>query len=156
MILLLMCPNSIVFVHGLNGHPRDTWTTNPTIPAGRDRPAPSTRAKLGQKVKALSPFRSSSKPSTSTDAPESSTETESQAEGLSAPEAGASAVFWPEDFLGDDFPNARVMTFGYDTKYKQMFGAVAQHNLYTLTRRLLSDLADERESDVLSPSPSPT
>jgi hypothetical protein len=36
-------------------------------------------------------------------------------------------VFWPEDFLGDDFPNARVLTFGYDTKHEQMFSAKSVH-----------------------------
>jgi len=31
-------------------------------------------------------------------------------------ESEAKKIFWPEDLLKADFPKARIMTFGYDTK----------------------------------------
>ncbi|KAF2463465.1 uncharacterized protein BDR25DRAFT_165806, partial [Lindgomyces ingoldianus] len=74
----------IVFVHGLQGHPRDTWTGQ-----GDD-------------------------------------------------------VFWPRDLLKDDFPKARVMTFGYNTNVTRGYTAAHQGNIFSHARDLLYALERKR------------
>lgn len=39
-----------------------------------------------------------------------------------------SQVFWPEDLLPKDFPDARVLTFGYDSNVSQWFRGPANKN----------------------------
>jgi hypothetical protein len=53
-----------------------------------------------------------------------------------------SNAFWPRDFLPQQIPDARVMTFGYnaDAAFGQSTAEVADH-----AKSLLSSLVDKRE-----------
>jgi hypothetical protein len=79
---------SIIFIHGLQGNPINTWSYQSKKP-GRFK-------SISQKMKRTEV--SDVKYSTNT-------------------EEGAT-VYWPKQFLARDIPNARIMTFGYITKVK--------------------------------------
>ncbi|KAI0020841.1 hypothetical protein F4780DRAFT_314222 [Xylariomycetidae sp. FL0641] len=48
------------------------------------------------------------------------------------------SVFWPRDLLPDDLPNARIMTFGYDSRIRHLLGSErAANNVCDIARDLL-------------------
>ena len=103
--------SSIVFVHGLQGHPEKTWTY----------PPPSVRRRF---------FRSSS------------AELSTRAQDT---------VFWPYDLLSKhpDFAQARILTWGYDTKVvSEFFGTSNQQNIYQHGNDLMVGLQQERKNNV--------
>lgn len=53
-------------------------------------------------------------------------------------------VFWPRDLLKDDFPTARIMTFGYNTNITQGYHATNQSNIFSHARDLLYELEAKR------------
>lgn len=53
-------------------------------------------------------------------------------------------IYWPLDLLGNDLPNARIMTFGYDADVMHAKGPISQNNLEDNAETLLNDLAGER------------
>jgi ankyrin repeat domain-containing protein 50 len=56
-------------------------------------------------------------------------------------------VFWPEDFLPSDFKNARIATYGYDSKITHWFGGPANQNtIFDHGETLLNDLKRFRRS----------
>lgn len=61
-------------------------------------------------------------------------------------EAQGKAVFWPEDLLKEDFPKARVMTFGYNTTITQGYYATHQGNIFSHARDLLYKLEAKRRN----------
>jgi hypothetical protein len=58
--------------------------------------------------------------------------------------SGSLSVYWPEDLLKEDFAQARIMTFGYDTKITRGFQAASQGNIFSHARNLLGDLEQSR------------
>lgn len=121
---------SIVFVHGLQGHPRNTWTYYPN-PSERDKPSTSGEVK---KPKGLSRILGHHHPKQT----ESDTETQD-------------GIFWPEDLLKEDFPKARIMTFGYNTLVQNGLHTVNQGNLFSHARNLLYDLEAKRRKTPTRP-----
>ncbi|KAH6712777.1 hypothetical protein BKA61DRAFT_483921, partial [Leptodontidium sp. MPI-SDFR-AT-0119] len=114
---------SIVFVHGLQGHPRKTWsceTNNPTrVPKGPKEPSGGSHH---LKIRKLFSRKHSG----------SSQENR---------ESQLGEVFWPLDLLPDDCPNARILTFGYDSKVTNFFaGPASQSNIIAHARDLLHQL----------------
>lgn len=84
-----------MFVHGLRGHPRKTWKS---APAATERSSDPAKKRKGFK----SLFkRKSTDPS--------ATEDQAEASASQAPN-----VFWPEEFLASDIPQAQVWTYGYN------------------------------------------
>jgi hypothetical protein len=73
-------------VHGLRGHPRHTWEDQVLVEGST-----TTATRLKSFATA---FRSKSSTSTAG--------------------ASRSKVFWPDEYLTHDFPEARVWTYGYD------------------------------------------
>jgi hypothetical protein len=61
-------------------------------------------------------------------------------------EAQGKAVFWPQDLLKEDFPKARVMTFGYNTSITQGYHAAHQGNIFSHARDLLYRLEAKRRN----------
>lgn len=59
-------------------------------------------------------------------------------------ETQGQAVFWPRDLLKKDFPNARIMTYGYDSSITQGYHAVHQGNMFSHARDLLYKLEAKR------------
>jgi hypothetical protein len=56
----------------------------------------------------------------------------------------AQGVFWPRDLLKEDFPMARIMTFGYNTNITQGYEAANQGNIFSHARNLLYGLEAKR------------
>ena len=57
-------------------------------------------------------------------------------------------VYWPEDLLAKDFPDMRILTYGYDSQVSAFFGVVPHQNLLSLGRNLLTSVANKRTSCV--------
>ncbi len=122
---------SIVFVHGLQGHPRNTWTWEAdSSQVGNLAPIESGEKK--------SKFRFWSKKNM----------TASGSSGTTAM-ARLSTIFWPYHFLPQDCPNSRILTWGYDSKVSHFFeGAANKNNALSHSRDLLGDLSGQRGSNV--------
>jgi hypothetical protein len=123
----LMVSLSIVLVHGLQGHPRNTWTWEPDA----NHPANSTaiKGKLSRVVKRfwsrkVNPDHDSS----------------NAAEGTER-----TSVFWPYHLLPQDCPSSRILTWGYDSVVSKFFNDSAnKNNIFMHSRDLLEDLSWER------------
>lgn len=115
--------HSVVFIHGLQGHPRDTWTAR-SIPE-----VEKSRHKIARIF-----F-----PSPSRDQVSSSNDTTSQKR----------PIFWPEDLLPKECSHARIMTFGYDSDFTKFFkGPANQDTFYQHANALLFALDRARRQDV--------
>lgn len=67
--------------------------------------------------------------------------------------SGNSDKPWPELFLGDDVPNARILTFGYDANAVNFLSAASQNRVREHANSLnatLSDFRDETETVSIS------
>lgn len=53
---------------------------------------------------------------------------------------------WPRDILPEDMPQARVMTFGYDTSAVHLAAATSQNSIFGHVENLLVDLKNERRT----------
>ncbi|KAF2468687.1 WD40 repeat-like protein [Lindgomyces ingoldianus] len=84
---------SIIFVHGLRGHPRGTWEATPV--ATSQPSSDATKKRRG--VRSWFQQRAAAYPSSAEHA-----------------NASSSSVFWPEQYLASDIPQARVWTYGYN------------------------------------------
>lgn len=119
---------SIIFVHGLRGHPRETWEDSPDRLDGDESPkTPNKRKSLGRILKWK---RSAKEPDTH-----------------DGDTTSLNKVFWPADFLDDDLPTARVWTYGYNADVIGMFEAnntnsVSQHGR-DLSVKLERDIQNE-------------
>ena len=49
-------------------------------------------------------------------------------------------VFWPKELLSRDFPNVRIITFGYDSGVVRFFERVSQNQIHGHARTLIADL----------------
>ncbi|KAF2205560.1 hypothetical protein GQ43DRAFT_299846 [Delitschia confertaspora ATCC 74209] len=134
----------IVFVHGLQGHPQDTWTHKSEAarsPPGR-APSPSKVSKSDRPRtwNRLLPFGKSKRLE-----PQISEQVGvDQADGKGVGRVQEKDVFWPRDLLKDDFPMARIMTFGYDTRIIRGYHGANQGNIFSHARDLLYELEAQR------------
>jgi hypothetical protein len=63
-------------------------------------------------------------------------------------DANAAVVFWPVDLLSKDFPDSRILVFGYDSKItKYSAGAVSENSVFSHAKDLLFALGLERPLD---------
>ncbi|KAH0551763.1 hypothetical protein GP486_007019, partial [Trichoglossum hirsutum] len=135
----------IVFVHGLQGHPQDTWTYK--LKSARTPPeqvlSPPLEASKSYETRALNWVRIPSKrkrpepePSEEVDVDQADSKEEGGGQGKD--------VFWPRDLLKIDFPKARIMTFGYNTSITRGYRAVHQGNIFSHARDLLYGLEEKR------------
>ncbi|CZS88147.1 uncharacterized protein RCO7_01113 [Rhynchosporium graminicola] len=112
----------IVFVHGLQGNPRKTWTcaTTPSRVSYGAEETPGGSHHL--KIRNLFSRRHSNSSHRSH-------------------ESHSDDVFWPHDLLPTDCPNARILTFGYDSKVTNFFAAPANRsNIVAHARDLIHQL----------------
>lgn len=84
---------SIILVHGLRGHPRETWEAAPEADRASDAAEP------GKRKPRRFWFKSKSSDSNTTE---------------SSNKAKPAKGFWPQDLLTRDIPEARVWTYGYN------------------------------------------
>ena len=109
----------VIFVHGLQGHPRNTWQFPPGVNVS---PQPAqNRGPSG-----ILGFWKTSKPE---------------------PEFGEAApVFWPKDLLPADQNDIRILTYGYDSHVSHFFkGPTNKLNLSQHGEALLNRVAGERQ-----------
>jgi hypothetical protein len=50
-------------------------------------------------------------------------------------------TLWPEQLLAKDVPNARIITFGYDSSIVNVFGQVSQNGMKDNANNLCAQLA---------------
>jgi protein SERAC1 len=108
-------------VHGIQGHPQKTWLHDGH---GLKQPKPSAsswRTRLKFKL----------------DRAQSSSNTAGQ--------APQQPVYWPQDLLPRDCPNARIMTFGYDSMVTRGYVAADKGSIFSHARDLLYALNRVRE-----------
>ncbi len=121
--------NSIVFVHGLWGHPRKTWETEalPTSASSRPQTVRSSSdpsigggktSIVGQLMRTVS--KSPSIHSVATFSTTSGSRALRGSVDSSFQEIDGSSrsksnkIYWPRDLLPADLPDARILTYGYD------------------------------------------
>ncbi|KAM3086896.1 hypothetical protein ACMFMF_000830 [Clarireedia jacksonii] len=117
---------NIILVHGLRGHPRHTWESSRKVPSthrGSDTKASSKRKYFKSLLKP--------RPSGSSTADQDTSE--------------ACAVFWPQDYLIEDIPEARVWTYGYNA---EVIGGLFQSNNQNSVSQHGRDLAVKAEREV--------
>ena len=132
--MLVLTESSIVLVHGLRGHPIQTWASNQQ--AGDERTeGPSSRRRH---------FRSFFK---STTPPLESNSTQKPAVSRTQ------QVFWPKEYLAEDISQARVWTYGYNADViGGLFQANDKNSVSAHGRDLAVRLEREIDNEVISPT----
>ena len=121
---------SIVFVHGLQGHPQRTWSSAPVS----DRPRDSTLVTENKK------HRFWAKTAATKRKPNETTVATQQVD-----------IYWPYHLLPKDCQHSRILTWGYDSKVASFFqGATNKNHIFAHSRDLFSDLKGRRQSCVSS------
>jgi hypothetical protein len=123
--------SSIVFVHGLQGHPKNTWTSKSIASEG----ANSTKIEHKTPSRGLKFWSKERLSSASTRKPTN--------------DLGERITFWPYHLLRDDCKNVRILTWGYNSNISEFFsGSANKGNILSYSRDLLGDLTGERGSCV--------
>ncbi|KAH8707471.1 hypothetical protein GQ44DRAFT_582129, partial [Phaeosphaeriaceae sp. PMI808] len=142
---------SIIFIHGLHGHPYKTWA-NSTIPKvstslasshteapkddeeGNKNPLRSVISWVSRKSSKKTVLKAKSRPAL--------------AKLTQSNNGKFTSVFWPADLLPRECPNARILMYGYDTKItKYMTGGTNKNSIFSHSRDLLFALCRERMLD---------
>lgn len=64
----------------------------------------------------------------------------------------SSRTLWPRDLLSKDFPNARIITWGYDSNVVNFFAPSSKNSLFGHANNLLTDVATLRDTrDKVNP-----
>ncbi|KAH7350702.1 hypothetical protein BKA65DRAFT_582695 [Rhexocercosporidium sp. MPI-PUGE-AT-0058] len=106
----------IVFIHGIQGHPRGTWTSK-TSATSDAKVAKKKKKSLVQKMKHKFAKDKQLAPTTSDSSANSSV--------IDVTAQGEDGYFWPQELLPEDFPDCRILTFGYDSHVSNFFGGAA-------------------------------
>jgi hypothetical protein len=125
----------IVIVHGLQGHPWKTWACKNTILGGSYSGIKTQNPRFLTRVG-------------------SSNDNPSKVLSDASPKQGGlgSSTYWPSDLLARDYPQYRILTYGYDSHISHFLsGAVHQGNIATIARDLLHELAAERRDNPARP-----
>ena len=124
----------VIFIHGLQGHPRKTWTYQAPCNPEIDRQASPRKGKHGLGLRITSAFGRAKKG-------------EQSSITSNAPE-----VYWPMDLLAHDFPKLRIFTYGYDSKITHWFkGPAMQLDIYSYGESLLNGIEARRRADPSRP-----
>jgi len=145
------CLHSIVFVHGLGGHPYKTWACprkkNATAgKARRESPSntePDSLNRPNLLVRLLGTLGCGSE-GTSETGDESPRRVPSSDGTCSRDSDGE--VYWPRDLLAGEAPcqKARILAYGYDSKVTRGYGNASQNNLFMHAKDLLYTLQREK------------
>ncbi|KAH6899935.1 hypothetical protein B0T10DRAFT_469156 [Thelonectria olida] len=123
----------IVFIHGLGGHPFKTWSCEPKTVS----PPPASRKPRARRKR--SSFFCCGDDDTDED--------DNSYIDSDAPVRGKpSRVFWPKDFLAEESHchNARILTYGYDSKVTKGYSNANKNSLFAHSRDLLYALQREK------------
>ena len=127
---IVLIQGSIIFVHGLRGHPVETWESSRKV--GNDLVVGPSN--LRQNIRSL--FKSMTSPLES-----GSTQNDASV----APQK----IFWPKDFLTQDIRQARVWTYGYNANViGGLFQADNKNSVSAHGRDLKVRLEREIENEV--------
>ncbi|KAL8792151.1 MAG: hypothetical protein Q9195_005247 [Heterodermia aff. obscurata] len=117
----------IVFVHGFTGHPVRTWTHNKgdVSQSSHDESEVSEPPPKKPKLNLFSKSRQ---------------------------ESGQTSIYWPEDLVPSTVPEARVLTYGYDTHIRHKLGPPGSRNtVYDIAWDFLVALEAERREEPSRP-----
>lgn len=146
---------SIIFVHGLFGHPLDTWTSPPTIPKDDETDAKVKKNSLYRRLSNQFPrvfrYKANGKENDVTSMTQTQDNQRSMsnaADNVMSRDSGHSTkgVFWPKDLLPKVIPDARMFTYGYDVNINHLFSSASQATVFQHAASFLNDLANERIS----------
>ncbi|EEU35959.1 uncharacterized protein NECHADRAFT_96544 [Fusarium vanettenii 77-13-4] len=127
----------IVIIHGLKGHAYKTWTS-PLMPdavVDLQSDGEMMASRRGQVLRSVTGLmkRASGKRGPSS-APK--------------PKTPVSTLFWPRDLLPEDCPNARILTYGYDTKItKYTSGSTNKNSVFSHSKDFLFALGRSHTKD---------
>ena len=122
-----------MFVHGLQGHPRKTWTRK-TTPDLIEQSFEARSSSPHRRIRQLFSRRRN------IDLGESLKDK-------------AVEIFWPLDLLPEDCTNVRILTWGYDSHITHLFkGSANRSNISAISRDLLYALEKKRVDCVRSSS----
>ena len=106
----------LVFVHGLQGHPRRTWQSLVTPQEHISSSNPFKRRRVQPK------------------------------------DHDKAGVFWPADLIPQDYPNLRVLTYGYDSRVTGYYASSTSKNgIFEHGNSLLNALSRERTDQLTRP-----
>jgi hypothetical protein len=129
--------HSIIFVHGLSGHPRRTWESCP--PSKDDKTNKNTKTK--HKAFHFPHFSLGRRRDRNTFG---------LADESNASSSGSYRVFWPGDLLLEDIPNARIFTYGYRADVVgTLYQPSNQNSIYEHTKDFIAKLSREVEEDTV-------
>ncbi len=114
---------SIIFVHGLGGSPQRTWTKV------RKRPPPPSESRKSWTDILKGHGRK-------------------QELGVSTAVPEERDVFWPRDLLPKIVKNARIMTYGYDSRPFRFGKTVNQNTISEHARNMLNGIQRQRQNFV--------
>ncbi|KAF3913118.1 hypothetical protein AA313_de0201855 [Arthrobotrys entomopaga] len=115
---------NIVFIHGLRGHPRNTWTAcADLLDAAGEAVSPGASERQMNRISLFWRRKNKTDPT--------------GVETLKPP--ASSEVFWPEEYLVPDIPQARIWTYGYNA---DVVGGLFQSNSKNSISQHGRDLAD--------------
>jgi protein SERAC1 len=157
---------SIVFVHGLQGHPFKTWASS-KVPKSRQSESRQTsstafrsaeneipKKSLKEKLRRIVPRRARHSSEDRTNGAAAVVESRVQEEDVEAKtlvdaqdvvDDSSSPCFWPKDLLPRECSKARVLTWGYDTHVTRYFnGASNKNNVLSHGKDLLFGLRRAR------------
>ena len=126
---------SVIFVHGLGGHPRGTWEISP---------ATGSESSSAHSIDATKKHKSS----------KSFFKSFLKRQGVTSPSTGtdqlqdsniSSKIFWPDQYLASNIPQARIWTYGYNA---DVIGGLFQANNKNSVSQHGRDLAVRLERDI--------
>ncbi|SPO07621.1 uncharacterized protein DNG_10316 [Cephalotrichum gorgonifer] len=127
----------VVFVHGFTGHPQRTWTHQKGDPPSSHRCQHATdgASERASKIRKMIPFSSPG-----------GQISRGQNSSSYAP------VYWPRDLVPGTLPDARVLTYGYDTRVTHALGPPAnKSSVYEMAWDFLVELEAGRRTDPARP-----
>lgn len=130
----------IIFVHGIQGHPYRTWRAEkPSVPAqgsGAKRRS-RTSSRFGAILKPFRPKEVKTQ------------ETATAFVGLDVVTGKLhdSDVFWPQDLLPEKCPDARILTWGYDSMVAKLSGAINRIGIFAHANNFMYALGRDHKPD---------
>lgn len=141
-LILSLIMSSIVFVHGLQGHPKRTWTwTAPKKAASPSKDLAEERPTHRHLFRRIFPKTKSNDKELSR-----STEHGNDVSPKYDSYSAIQEVYWPRDLLATDFPTARVLIFGYNSKITQGYEAANKSNIFAHAKDFLYALEARRRA----------
>ncbi|KAG5766783.1 hypothetical protein H9Q72_005155 [Fusarium xylarioides] len=138
----------IIMVHGLKGHPHKTWRFMPSLEKV-EKPLThpdggALKIKSSKRLEFRNSFKIWIKGSSSKDCLEQGM-INSPHSTVSSASTAESPVFWPADLLPQLCKNARILTFGYDTKVtKYTSGPTNMNSIFSHGKDFLFSLGRMR------------